>query len=403
MRTQTTNFIQDGNRYVHVSGLYQVRQRQGRCFEVEFTNAKGIWKSTKVSNLSSVESAVSRMLCEAGKPTITGMLFKDFAKNFFTRSDEGSLFYHNKKFKKEMNSSWYDTHQARLDNYIMPKWGDRYIGDITDVEIEDWYIGLCSKDDPNKELADDTKNKVLATLNHVMQEAKRKRVISVNPCLSVENLRAHSKPRGFFTVEEVRRLFPIDRMKLLNIWEGSLQYALFFSIMVDTGWRCGEVSALKKSNFIDGGIYTEESVDFYTGKVKHSIKTTGKGQPYKVGILSDYTLALYKDFCAGWDSEYLFLTRDGGNVYNRPKKSNMYLVKACQNAGIEPDGRSEHCLRHSFDTYMLNNTDGSITEADVRELMAHTGYRPEYDHRTGQDIINKLFGKVKPKIDSMRA
>lgn len=401
-RNKTLSFTQDGARWVHFSKLYQVRQRKGRCFEVEFANAKGIWKSTGVSELAEVEDAVSRLLCEAGKPTVTGMLFKDFAKNFFTRSDEGSIYYHNKKFKKEVNSAWYDMHQGRLNNYIMPKWGDRYIGDITDVEIEDWYIGLCSKDDPNKELADDTKNKILATMNHVMQEAKRKRLIDVNPCATVEILRAESKARGYFTLEEIRRFFPIDRMKLLSIW-GNLQYALFFSIMVDTGWRCGEVSALKKSNFIDGGIYTEESVDYHTGRVKKSIKTTNKGQAYKVGILSDYTLGLYKDFIATWKEDYLFLTENKIKRFNTPDRSNRVLKIACERVGIDRGDRTEHCLRHSFDTFMLNNTDGSVTEADVRELMAHTGYRPEYDHRTSQDIINKLSGKVKPKIESMRA
>lgn len=402
MNRKVKTFTQNGKTYVHVSNAYQVRQRSGRAYEVEFQDAKGIWKSTKVWTLAEVEDAVSRMLCMAGKPTVTGLLFKEFAKNFFSRSDEDSIYYHNKKFKKSVNSAWYDAHQGRLDNYIMPKWGEYRLQDITDVEIERWYISLCSYTNPEKELADNTKNKIVATLDYIMQDAKRKRLIEVNPCLSVENLHEEHKKRAHFTIDEVRRLFPKDRMALINIW-GSLQYALFFSIMVDTGWRCGEVSALQPSNFIDGGIYTECTVDYHTGEVKQSIKTSAKGQPYKVGILSDYTLALYDDFIKVWDKDYLFDTGNRLKRLNTPDRSNRILKIACDKAGVEINDRTEHCLRHSFDTFMLNKIDGDMSEADVRELMAHTGYRPEYDHRTGQDIINKLSGKIKPKIDSMRA
>lgn len=402
MNRKTKSFTLNGTMYVHVSGAYQVRQRSGRAYEVEFSDAKGVWKSTKVWTLAEVEDAVSRMLCNAGKPTVTGMLFKDFAKNFFIRSDEDSVYYHNKMFKKSVNSAWYEAHQGRLDNYIMPKWGNYRLQDITDVEIERWYISLHSFANPEKELADNTKNKIVATLDYIMQDAKRKRLIEVNPCLSVENLNEEYKKREHFTIDEVKRLFPRDRMALINIW-GSLQYALFFSIMVDTGWRCGEVSALKKENFIDGGIYTESTVDYHTGRVKDSIKTTSKGQPYKVGILSDYTMALYNDFIKAWDEEYLFVTGNRTKRLNTPDRSNRILKIACDKADIDINDRTEHCLRHSFDTFMLNKIDGDMSEADVRELMAHTGYRPEYDHRTGQDIINKLSGKIKPKIDSMRA
>ena len=51
---------------------------------------------------------------------------------------------------------------------------------------------------------------------------------------------------------------------------------------------------------------------------------------------------------------------------------------------------------------MLKRCDGNIlNQDDVRELMAHTGYRPEYDHRTSDDIIDRIM-KVKPIIDSIR-
>lgn len=402
MKAQLTNFRKSGSYYVHYTNLYQVRQRNGRNFEVEFFDARGIWKSTGTRNLSEVEEAISRMLMKVGKKTVTGLTFGEFAKNFFARSDEESIYYHNIKFNKIYNATWYDAHQGRLENYIMPMFKDWYLQDITDVAIEDWYIGLNSYADKNKPIADNTKNKIIYTFSYVMQEAKRKKLIDKNPCENVENIKEVQKKREHFTINEIKALFPEDRMRLVQIW-GSLQYALFFSIMVDTGWRCGEVSALKRENFIGDGIYTESSVDFYTGRAKSSIKTTSKGQKYKVGILSDYTLELYQDFIKTWEHEYLFYVGNASRYLNTPDRSNRALRFACEEAGIDRRGRTEHCFRHSFDTYMLNHLDSTLTEADVRELMAHTGYRPEYDHRTGRDIIDKLTDKIKPKVNGLRA
>ena len=394
-------FRKDGSMYEHASRLYRVRKRGSRSWEVEFDSAKGIWKSTGVQSLEEVEDAVSKMLANLGKKTITGMKFEDFAKNFFIRTDEQSIYEHNKKFGKKYDTDWYTAREGILNNYIMPKFGQMNMSDITDIMIEEWYIRLYGvKSKEPKELSNAVKNRVLNTLSIVLKEAKRKRIIETNPCDTVETLNPEYQKRGFFTVEEIHKLFPQDKSKLVSIWD-TLQFALFFSIMVDTGWRCGEVSALKRENFIDNGVYSESSVKASTKKVKESIKTSNKGQPYKVGILSEYTLELYRNFIKDWDNVYLFYFEGFG--MNKPYRSNKVLRSACAKVGIDANGRTQHCIRHSFDTYMLNHVgEQGLTRDDILQLMAHTSYRPEYDHRTGVDLINKL-SKAKGIIDNLRA
>lgn len=394
-------FRKDGSMYEHVSRLYRVRKRGSRSWEVEFDSAKGIWKSTGVQSLEEVEDAVSKMLANLGKKTITGMKFEDFAKNFFIRTDEQSIFEHHKKFGKKYDADWYTAREGILNNYIMPKFGKMNMSDITDIMIEEWYIRLYGiKSQGTEELSNAVKNRVLNTLKIVLKEAKRKRIIETNPCDTVETLNPDYQKRGFFTVEEIHKLFPQDKSKLVSIWD-TMQFALFFSIMVDTGWRCGEVSALKRENFIDNGVYSESSVKASTKEVKNSIKTTNKGQPYKVGILSEYTLELYRDFIKDWDNVYLFYFKGFG--MNKPYRTNKVLRSACARVGIDAGERTQHCIRHSFDTYMLNHAgEQGLTRDDILQLMAHTSYRPEYDHRTGVDLINKL-SKAKGIIDNLRA
>lgn len=389
-----------GSYLVHKSNKFRIRKRnRNRCWEVEIFAIKGIWKSTFEKDLEKVESAVAKMMADDGREGVTRMTLASFAENFFLRNDAHSIRRHNEKMNKDYEDVWYEANQGRLNNYILPRFGNDLIDTITDVMIEDWYIGLYSFANPTKELADNTKVKVLNTFKLVMKEAKRRRVIDVNPCDTVEVMIQNSKKRGYFTLDEIRLLFPKNRLRLMHIWR-NLQWALFFSIMVDTGWRCGEVSALRKQNFINGGIYSTSSVNYRTGKIKNSFKTSKKGQAYKVGILSDYTMELYKDFSKMWEHDELFYLEEH-NRLNKPDDSNYALKRALDYVGIDIGDRTEHCIRHSFDTYMLNNTSDDVTHEDVLELMAHTSYRPEYDHRTEADMINRL-SKAKPILNDIR-
>ena len=401
MKRTNTHFYKVGACMMHVSNSYRIRKRsEQRSWEVEFTDAKGVWQSTGTKNIEEVESAVSRILCNIGKQTITGMKFSDFAKDFFDRDDEKSIRKRYERMEKNRSNEWFVARTGFLNNYLIPFFGNMQMSNITDVMIEDWYMDLISIRD-GKPLSPGTKLMILDCLSTIMKEAKRKKLIDANPCDTVEKISKTTQEKQPFSVEEIRRLFPDDRMKLLFIWE-DFMWALYYSIMVDTGFRASEIAGLKVSDIRnDGGLYTECSV--YRRTLRDKIKTSDKGKNYKVGTLSDYTMELLRDYKATYGlkgDDFLFKTRDNGFVYN--KISNIKLERACINAGVDRGNRTQHCFRHSFDTYMLKRCDGNIlNQDDVRELMAHTGYRPEYDHRTSDDIIDRIM-KVKPIIDSIR-
>ena len=66
--------------------------------------------------------------------------------------------------------------------------------------------------------------------------------------------------------------------------------------------------------------------------------------------------------------------------------SNKHFKASCDRAGIDRGGRTQYSLRHTFDTELLKVLD----RGTVQNLMGHTSYRKEYDHRTGEDLLLQL-------------
>lgn len=402
------NFIVQNGIYHHKSGNYRIRQRKGRNLEICFTTRPGVWESAKTKDLYEAEDYANSILLNRGRGGYAqNMPFGKFAEGFFSRCDAESYRKKLEAFGKEYDDRYFRAMQGRLDNYIMPRFKDVPINMITTLEVENLYSRITSCFN-GRALSGDTKNKVRECMKIIMQDAYVKKLIDVNPCDGSMRVKAHGKRRDILTLEELSLLFPEDKTKLFSIWfndkchfaEGSpLMWATYFSIMMDTGFRPGEIAGLSKSSFRNGGVYTMDSVNSDTKTLKSSIKTSDSGQPYKVGILSDYTQTLVEQLMENTSGEFLFQIKD--NQFFSTATSNKHFKSACERAGIELNGRTQYCLRHSFDTYMLNNIDDDVRRSDVQELMGHTSHRKEYDHRTAEDRIRKL-SKVKNIIDEMR-
>lgn len=401
------NFIVQNGMYHHKSGNYRIRERKGRNLEICFTSRPGTWESAKTRDLYEAEEYANSILLNSGRGSYSEhMPFGKFADGFFSRCDENSYRKKLEAFGKEYEEGYYKAMQGRLDNYIMPRFKDIPVNMITTMEVENFYSRLVSKFN-GKPLSGNSKNKVRDCMRIIMQDAFVKKLIDRNPCDGSMKVADRSVARDIFSLEELALLFPEDKSKLFTIWfndkshfsEGSpLMWATYFSIMMDTGFRPGEVAGLSKDCFKDGGVFTTRSVDDNTRMLKDSIKTSKRGQPYKVGILSDYTQELVDQLIENTSGEFLFQI---SRKFFGTNTSNKHFKAACERAGIDINGRTQYCLRHSFDTYMLNNMNDEVKAREVQELMGHTSHRKEYDHRTAEDRIRKL-SKVKNIIDDMR-
>ena len=403
------NFVIKSGIYHHVSGAFRLRERKGRNVEVQFTARPGKWESTGSRDLYEATEYAENRLLNRGATTGTAkavLTFGAFARDFFLRGDKDSHRARLESFGKNFGESYYLSNQSRLDNYLMPSLKDCPMSMITARDIENVYLNCKSIQDGRK-LSDNTRNKIRQTASYIFDDAAKKGVIPKNIVEDTGHIVEKPNRRDVFTVHEMRTLFPEDRKELRRIWGNStsryedsyLLWATYFSIMYDTGFRPGEVSALSKDCFKGNGVYTRKSVDGVTRELKNSIKTSTKGQPFKVGILSDYTLELLHDLCMETEGEYLFKINGDWMLCNT---ANKHLKEALIRAGIEPAGRTQYSFRHSFDTNMLNSINDDMQARDVQLLMGHTSYRREYDHRTAENLIDRLDGKVKGIVDNIR-
>jgi len=310
------------------------------------------------------------------------MTFGEFAKDFFTPKDPRGYRMRNIQRGKSYGEDHYNHQQDMLDLYFIPQWGDWLIDSLSDVQIEDYILGLKSKQ-TGKLLGDSMRNKGLTVMKIVLQEAKRQGFVEKNVAADISEITEHNKKRLPFRDDEMRIMFPEDDNELINIW-GGLMWSVYFLIMRDTGFRPGEVAGLERKNYIPEfhGLYTRQSVDIHR-KLRERIKTTGKGFDFKTGVLTAQTERLLRFHLGTMSGDMLFLVNGRFII---PETSNKHLKETIKTLGIPRKGRTQYSLRHSFET----DLSGEISDQILLQLMAHTGYRQEYDHRTPETLLRQL-------------
>ena len=364
---------------------YRFRHQPGRAIQVMFAHIPGKWVSTGTEDMTkAVLWAENKLNEDMGIAVDKTMTLERFAKDFFTEKDPQGYRHRNMRRGADYSFSYYAKKQAQLENYILPAHGPFLLTAINDVMVEDFFLDLRSFRDEDRDLSDDTKNKVLETYSDVMDEARRKGYIKDNPCDKVKPIIARNAERQAFTEEELQRFFPEDRRQLIKIW-WSLQWAVFFLIQRDTGFRPGEVAALSKLNYYPAfkGLYTDSNVDWRTRQVKRSIKTTKKGQPFKIGFLQNTTVELLEELIQRTDGDYLFILN--GKFINSCC-ANHHLQNCAKRANVDLNGRTEYSFRHSYQTHYI----GRIPERALQLLMGHTKTRKEYTHLSAEQTLERV-------------
>ena len=371
---------------------YRFTKRANRKFiQVQFAILPNKWISTETDKMTDAVLFAENWLRKNGdkadltKDEIPSLL--DFARDFFKSSDPYGFRKRNEQRGFFYTENYYEQKQALLEHYILPSHGRLKINVITDTMIENLIYSLRSVR-TKKALANNTKNKVFDVYTKVMEEARRQGYVQANPCKEVEALANRSKGREAFTNTELAKLFPQDKKELLHIWHGYM-WAVYFLIQYETGWRPGEVAALQFSNFYPQthGIYTASDID-YKKRLQPRIKTTDKGQPYKVGILSDRTCELLIEWQSRCRSDFVFIQKNGKFI--GAEGANKHLASACNRAGIDQyrngKKRTQYSFRHSFQSYYL----GRIPENARLLLMGHTKMRTEYTHIEARELLERV-------------
>jgi integrase len=362
------------------------KSNTGILYSAMFAEKPGKWLRTGQDNERDAILWCENYLNNSGNivknkiPTL-----RAFASDFFIDDPHGWRKRQERKNKQHADV-YYSTHQGRLDNYILPEFGDTLISAIRPRAIDDWILDLkhtSSKED----LADNSKNKILNCFRIVLQEAMDIGFLQDNPAKLVTFINERNAKREIFSEDELILLFPVEEEEIFRIW-GTFSWYLFFRVMAVGGLRPGEVAALYWEDFKPelSGLIVSKSVHYSTGKIK-GIKTENKGKKDKITILDDRTvkdLIKYRSECKGFPLDLVFPSINRKTI--KPDCSQKHFRYSCERAGLELKGRTQYCLRHTFDTNLLKHLKRDI----VNDLMGHTSYRPEYDGRTPEDRLTQL-------------
>ncbi len=360
---------------------YRLTQRKGRAVQVSFDG--GPWKST---GCWTKDEAIRKI--ESTGIGDCRILFGDYAKEFYSRTDEGSIRYRDEIKQRKRSESLYYQRQICLDTYIMPRFANERIDKITSLEIDNWFVGVKAKR-TGKLLRNTSRNLLLHILSEIFRKAVLEGVIKRNPVSDVQRMSSRCRSRRPYTDDEIDMMFPSDDERLIAVW-GGLMWALFFCIMVDTGFRPGEIGGLGRDCYIEKyhAIFTRQSFNQFLNRVNDRIKTSDSGKDYKIGFISEQTERLLRRHLDETESKLLFHSSAGEGVSSSTSLKKFYAVAHC--LGIETDGRPQYSLRHTFMTRMAGKYDESV----VKELMGHTVWESVYDHRTPEMIARQVTEQI---------
>ena len=265
-----------------------------------------------------------------------------------------------KKVRLAENSR--DSYQRCLDNWIYPRIGDMKITDVTPEDIESLLLSLQAE---GKVLS--SCKKCHAVLSGLFGRAYKKDVIPRNPMDKVDR----PTPRKdeiikdeveSCTVSEVRYILEcLDREPL--------RWRAYIRLLIDTGCRRGEISALKWSavDFTNNRIAIVSN-DCYTSSAGSYIDTPKSRRVRAIDVGPD-VMKLLKDL----QSEQ---ADTGPSPYVFPKRGNLdepmfattptkYLATFSKRYGVK---LHPHKLRHTYASIGITNG------ADVASIAENLGH-----------------------------
>lgn len=370
---------------------YYFRKRCDRKYiEVRFSHIPGKWFNTGTGDIREAVLYAEEILMKDDIPSPkTIPTLKEYARDFFLRADEGSFQSYDKKYKRKRAPKYYERQQAVVMNHIIPRFGDYLVTAITAKAIEDWLPTIRKID--GEPAADNTKNKILNTFRLVMDSVKKDGYRDDNPARDISEISADRNEREAIPPYQTAVLFPSDPDERIRIWHG-IMWACYFSILYDTGWRHGEIAALRVSDIwvTERGYYvtTKRTFNHEANDILERVKTSGKGLEKRPGLLYEDTAELLiryiKEKGLAGDDLLFKGPRSGKPLWS--ETTNKHFKMVMKEYGFWHEGIVQYCLRHSYET----DRRGDMPDEILAVSMGHTRLRDDYDHRTERDMIRLL-------------
>ena len=270
--------------------------------------------------------------------------------------------------KPDLKPTSFDRLEITLDNHIFPTIGILQIGAVDSSSIQSLLNKL-----KNEGKSYSTIKKVYDALNACFKWGVAGRLLQYNPIDAVV-VPGRSKAKGkksmggntngfkYFSQDEQAKLVQAATETFPN---GSLIYRFGYVIpfLLNTGLRLGELLALRWDRDVD--------IEARTLKIKNSIvliKNRSEDSASKTVLLEQDSVksgagersiylndealaAILKIREITGSNNHVISTKQGIPV--QPSNIERMIRSACLRAGISPDGRNAHALRHSFATNLF--------------------------------------------------
>ncbi len=255
-----------------------------------------------------------------------------------------------------------DSYQRCFDNWIFPAIGDKRIDEVTAEEIDSLLLNLQSDGKAYSSCV-----KCYAVLSGLFKRARKKRVIPVNPMDLVDR----PTPRkdeiikdevDSCTVAEVRYI-----MECLE--KEPLKWQAYIRLLIDTGCRRGEISALKWSavDFTNNQIaivsnvcYTPDAGSYLDTPKSRRTRTIDVG-PEVIALLKEVQREQVKNGI----SQFVFPKRGKNSEPMFATSPTKYLATFSDRYGVE---LHPHKLRHTYASIGITNG------ADVASIAENLGH-----------------------------
>lgn len=272
--------------------------------------------------------------------------------------------------RRTISKGYLENCAGTTESYIMPKWGDWKLTDITTGVFDDWILQLVNDPVPNlmgkKEgvrfLAPATVNRILQIAKSIFEQACIDGYLKENPAKYVKPIsNAGKKEKGVLTPVEVEALLNPD------VWEDYRHYAINL-LTLTIGIRISEVRGLQVSQV------HQDYIEVHTAwEEQHGLKEPKWGSRRDLPIEPEMYEVLQKVMELSRPQTLLFY---GAAGYDKPMSKSYIaknLYKALHKIGISEEERIErnisfHSHRHTLNTMLRA---AGVPDAIIRMMTGH--------------------------------
>jgi len=276
--------------------------------------------------------------------------------------------------KVRVKSSSYDEYGYRLRKYIRPFFRDKFIGDISQEEMQRFILTL-KNEKTKKTLSAGTIHGIVSVISEFYDYCVMKKIVYTNPCSQIVLPKKRQKKVKVFSNRE-------RRMILEQLQDETHSKSYLVIVALYTGMRLGELCSLKwecldmenkvisiktsKRRLKSDSFRVHQKEEFmnFKGKKTKEVVTLPKTDDSEREIpITSYLFPIFKELKLS-KSEYVFPKTNGKHYDNRSIQK--YFGRFVSGLGIK--GKSFHTLRHTFATMAIES------KMDIKTLSVILGH-----------------------------